>query len=234
MRLPGRGGTPGSTADPAHRARWNPLSLLPFRPGLDARTDFGMDYSTHASLLERLAEGVDPTAWAEFQRRYRDLIRGTARRCGLQPADCDDVAQEVCLSLSKAMSRFAYDPAKGKFRSYLKTVVLNTISRKRRQKPTAQALPGDVEDPRCDADPGAAAAWDDEWKQYHVRRAMDRLMPTVSGRDRIAFVRYAMQGNSAAQTAEELQLTMDQVYQIKSRILKRLSELIAEQIDEEG
>ena len=43
-----------------------------------------------------------------------------------------------------------------------------------------------------------------------------------------------MQGASAAQTAEELQLTVDNVYQIKSRILRRLSELIAEQVEEEG
>jgi len=193
-----------------------------------------MDYSTHASLLERLAEGVDPTAWAEFNGRYRDLIRGIARRCGLQPADCDDVTQEVCLTLSKTLGRFAYDPAKGKFRSYLRTVVIHTITRKQRQNRAACPLPEDVEDPRCDTDPAAAAIWEDEWEQYHIRRAMGRLMTMVSGRDRIAFVRYAMQGASAAQTAEELQLTVDNVYQIKSRILKRLTELIAEQVEEEG
>ena len=193
-----------------------------------------MDFSTHASLLDRLADGVDPQAWAEFHGRYRDLIHAMARRSGLQPADCDDVTQEVCLSLSRSLGRFAYDPSRGRFRSYLRTVVVNTITRKQRQKRAAYALPDDVVDPRCDTDPAAAAAWEDEWQQYHVRRAMSRLMTTVSDRDRLAFVRYAMQGASAAQTAEELQLTVDNVYQIKSRILRRLSELIAEQVEEEG
>lgn len=193
-----------------------------------------MNYTTHVSLLERLTEGVDPAAWVEFHRRYRDLIRGFAVRYGLQPADCDDVTQEVCLALSKSFKQFAYDPDKGTFRSYLRSVAINTINRKRRQEPTASALPDDVEDPRCDADPAAEAAWEDEWQKYHVRRAMRRLLSTTSERDRIAFTRYALEGGPAVQIAEEMQLTVDQIYQIKTRILKRLSALIAEQIEEEG
>ena len=93
-----------------------------------------MCYSTHTSLLARLSDGVDPSAWKEFHDRYSDLILGFAHRYGLQSADRDDVAQEVLLSLSKAMEGFTYDPAKGKFRSYLKTVTLRTIFRILRQK----------------------------------------------------------------------------------------------------
>jgi RNA polymerase sigma-70 factor (ECF subfamily) len=193
-----------------------------------------MDLTTHASLLARLAEGVDPTAWAEFHDRYRDLIRGFAGRQGLQPADCDDVTQEVLLNLSKSVNRFAYDPAKGKFRSYLRTMVINTIRQRRRQERGGSALCGDEEDRRCDADPATATAWNEEWQQYHVRRAMQRLVTTVSERDRIAFVRYALEGVSAEQTAREVEASVEQVYQIKSRILKRLRQLIAEQVEEEG
>ena len=59
--------------------------------------------TTHTTLLARLAKGDDSSAWQEFNDRYGQLIRGFARRRGLQPADCDDVAQEVLLGLSKAM-----------------------------------------------------------------------------------------------------------------------------------
>ncbi len=52
----------------------------------------------------------------------------------MQPADCDDLVQDVLLALSKAMQNFEYDPQKGKFRAYLKTVTLHSISRILRQR----------------------------------------------------------------------------------------------------
>ena len=73
-------------------------------------------------------------------------------------------------------------------------MVINTISRKRRQERMVSELRGDEEDLWRDADPAATAAWDEEWEQYHVRRAMRRLGKTISERDRIAFVRYAIDG----------------------------------------
>lgn len=193
-----------------------------------------MDSRTHASLLARLAEGVDPAAWAEFHDRYHDLIRGFAGRYGLQAADCDDVTQEVLLSLTRSMDGFEYAPARGKFRSYLKTMVINAILRRQRQERRAAELRREAEDPGRDAAPSAATAWDEEWRQYHVRRAMQRLMTSTSERDRIAFARYAMEGAPVEEVARELGVTVDLVYQIKSRILKRLRELIAKQVEEEG
>ncbi|MDZ4831603.1 MAG: sigma factor-like helix-turn-helix DNA-binding protein [Phycisphaerae bacterium] len=52
--------------------------------------------------------------------------------------------------------------------------------------------------------------------------------------DRAAFQRYAVDGASAKETAEAIGLSVDQVYQAKSRILRRLGELIQVQIDDEG
>ena len=194
-----------------------------------------MSYTTHATLLARVAEGVDPEAWSEFHRRYGELIRGFARRRGLQAADCDDIAQEVLLILSKSMGGFEYDPAKGKFRSYLKTFVVRAVYRKTRQKLGERSL-GDMDVEAKDPAPDSATeeVWEQEWRQYHVRQAMQRLEAEFNEDDRMAFSQYAMRGLAAAVVAEALGLSLDQVYQAKSRILRRLSSLIAEQIEDEG
>jgi RNA polymerase sigma-70 factor (ECF subfamily) len=201
-------------------------------PALDCRK---VDYSTRTTLLTRVFEGIDPSAWTEFHDRYGDLIRGFAIRQGLQPADCDDVVQEVLLALTKSINRFEYDPARGKFRSYLKTLVIRTIFRKSRQERGRTGL-GDnaIEAERTEADPAHSTMWESEWRQHHIRRAMQRLKSDFSEQDRMAFTLYAIQGGSAARTAEILGMSVDQVYQAKSRILRRLSELVTEQISNEG
>lgn len=90
--------------------------------------------TTHISLLARLSGGEDPLAWTEFCHRYGELIRNFCRAQHLQPADCDDVLQDVLMSLTKSMPRFEYDPSRGKFRSYLKTITLHAIFARTRQK----------------------------------------------------------------------------------------------------
>lgn len=52
--------------------------------------------------------------------------------------------------------------------------------------------------------------------------------------DRQAFQRYAVEGREVRDVAVELGLSVDQVYHAKSRIMRRLSELIETQVREEG
>ncbi len=191
--------------------------------------------STHATLLHRLSAGQDPAAWREFCDRYSELIQAFARRRGLQSADCDDVVQETLLALSKSMPQFRYEPAKGKFRSYLKTVVLHIIFRRSRQKAGEVPLE-EVEAVanRAAADQDTDAQWETEWRQYHLRVAMLTIEAEFNQKDRAAFDAYAVAGRDVRETADALDMSADQVYQAKSRILKRLGRLVEQQTLEEG
>lgn len=191
--------------------------------------------TTHVSLLARLADKADGAAWREFAERYGEMINNVGRRRGLQPTDCDDLVQEVLLALSKAMQGFEYQPEKGKFRAYLKTITLHAIGHISRQR----AVTGQLEVMET---PCAAAkcpdsnedAWEEEWRANHVRRAMQVIEVEFSGAQLRAFQRYAVDRSEAQAVAEALKLTVNQVYQAKSRILKRLTELVQEQVDDEG
>jgi hypothetical protein len=52
--------------------------------------------------------------------------------------------------------------------------------------------------------------------------------------DRLAFRHYVVGGEAPGKTAEVLGITVNQVYKSKSAILKRLGEVIALQVKEEG
>lgn len=191
--------------------------------------------TTHATLLARLAVGNDSSAWGEFLDRYGDLIRRFSIVRGLQPADADDVTQEVLLSLTKSMPSFRYDPAKGKFRSYLKTAVLRAVIRKSRQN-VGEIVLEDIEAAVTHAadDASIDELWEHEWRQYHLRQAMRTIDVEFNPADRSAFARYAVEGRPAQETADALEVSVEQVYQAKSRILKRIGQLIEQQVRDEG
>ncbi len=193
------------------------------------------DTTTHASLLARLTDPGDQSAWNVFCDRYGELIRNFARRRDLQSADADDVVQEVLLSLARAMPGFSYDSNKGKFRSYLKTATLRAIFRKNHQR-RGEVRIGDVEEAICTAkvDSEAEAAWEAEWRQYHLRMAKRTIDAEFEKVDRDAFERYAIGGHNAQDVASALKIRVNRVYEAKSRIARRFRELINLQVKDEG
>ncbi|MCG8408192.1 MAG: sigma-70 family RNA polymerase sigma factor [Phycisphaerales bacterium] len=194
-----------------------------------------MQTTTHTSLLARLAEEQDDGAWADFCTRYGDLIRGFARRQGLQPVDCDDVLQNVLVKLTRSMPAFRYDPSKGKFRSYLKTVVLRCIfdiSFQNRGERPVEDIEQQVR--AASRDETVESAWEIEWRRHHLRQAMTVIETEFNTRDVAAFRSYAINGEDVHTAAATLSMSDDQVYKAKSRILKRICELVDQQVREEG
>lgn len=191
--------------------------------------------TTHATLLARLNAGPDAAAWAEFCDRYSELIRAFARRQGLQPADCDEVLQDVLLALSQSMPGFRYDPTRGKFRSYLKTVVIHAVYRRFCQKQGEVQLEDfEAAVQTATGDAAVEEAWEVEWRQYHLRLALKAVSAEFNDADRAAFEAYAIRGEDAESVAATHGLSIEQVYQAKSRILRRLSRVIEQQVADEG
>lgn len=195
--------------------------------------------STHQSLLARLSRGDDQEAWAECFARYRELVLGVARRRGLHGSDGDDVLQDVFVELSKSLPKFAYDRERGRFRGFLKTITVRAIGKRLRRRGPAPATGGAPDESTGDdtigaPDPEFEATWEAEWRQYHLRLAFGVLRNEVRATDLRAFEAVTQGQREPRDVATELGISLDSVYQAKSRILKRLRELIAGQIAEEG
>jgi len=191
---------------------------------------------TRSTLLARLAESsANDDAWREFHAEYAGLIHRVARRRGLQPSDCDDVVQDVLVSLTRALKKFEYDRARGRFRTYLKRAVTHAVFDRFRQKGRKSAVslldPSDLAE-MVDAE--TDDIWEQEWRSHHVERAMRVIDVEFSEKDRQAFRLYAQEDRGAAETAEMLDISVERVYQAKSRLMRRLGEIVADQIAEEN
>src|SRR5262245_59147057 len=84
---------------------------------------------TRATLLARLRESEDQTAWREFFDIYWPLLFSVSRRSGLSDADAQDVAQDVLGMVARQMPGFLYDPARGSFKAWLLTLMRRRIAR---------------------------------------------------------------------------------------------------------
>ena len=190
--------------------------------------------TTQPSLLSRVRDPADDTAWREFDAKYRELILRYCRARGLQTSDGEDVRQIAMANLAKSLRSFEYQPARGRFRGYLGQVVRSAISRHfGRPDGQARALDTNVLATVEADDTGRAdEVWEREWVRHHYRLAMQTVRATFDPKSVQMFDRL-LAGDGVKRLASEFQTTTQAVHKVKQRIRDRLKELIADQIRQE-
>ena len=193
-----------------------------------------MDQSppTRLSLLVRIRDHSDREAWARFVEIYGPLIYGFVRKRGLQDADAVDLMQDVLKSVAGAIERLDYDPAKGRFRGWLFTIVLNRLRNELATQSRREAGSGDSGvAQRLTAEP-APDELESQWEHEHQQRlfgwAGEQVQTEVEPRTWQAFWRTAVDGAAGKEVAQELEMTVAAVYLAKSRVMARLKELVHE------
>src|SRR5258708_5985615 len=97
---------------------------------------------TRRSLLVRLRDPGDCAAWEDFVSLYGPLAYRFARKRGLQDADAADVTQNVLQAVAKSLRGFDYDPALGRFRSWLFEIVRRQLAKWQRTRSRKEVATG--------------------------------------------------------------------------------------------
>ncbi len=191
---------------------------------------------TSASLLARLGDRTDSDAWRRMHDLYSPLIRVWLGRYGLPECDVDDLSQTVLGAVAANVAEFQHNGRVGAFRSWLRTITINSVRQKFRA------------DQRRPDGPGASALlaslseWEDPesglshlWDRAHDAHVLRTLMTWAEGEFEPttwqAFRRQALEEAAPNTVAAELETTINAVLIAKSRVLKRLRELSRELID---
>ncbi len=191
--------------------------------------------TTQPSLIARLGDHRDHTAWLEFDRRYGALIIAYGQRRGLSREDAEDVRQIVLVSLLRAMQSFQLDPARGRFRSYLGRVVANTIVRYR-NRPHRRREDRDIDELLQESLPDVPQLdplWEEEWRRHHLRQAMRTLEQSFEPRS-VAIFHQLIQGETTGRVAANFGVSVEAVHKVKQRARNRLMTIVARQLQEEG
>jgi RNA polymerase sigma-70 factor (ECF subfamily) len=189
--------------------------------------------TTRPSLLVRLRDAGDHRSWMEFDRCYGELIVRYGLRRGLQLTDAEDVRQDVLVSLAGALRTFEYSPERGRFRGYLGRIVHNAISRHAtRPHRIRETLVGDDGLDRPAPPAERDSAWEDEWRNHHLRRALREVRRRFEPKSIEAFQMF-LNGETTESVCEATGLSAEAAHKVKQRLRDRLRDVVRKQLDEE-
>ena len=186
---------------------------------------------TQVSLLRVLGEDAQSPRWTEFAAKYASMIDGFLYKYH-PTVDKDEVVDDVLLTLVRKLPVYRYDPdVNGHFRNFLIGIV-NNKAREYKRKRMREAEKRDAY--------GAEAqlSWEHERQSYAVdlrnwmkdasEVALTQFMadPKVSTRDKEIFRRIVLCGQTPDEVATLFGIERNNVDQIKSRMRKKLMELV--------
>jgi RNA polymerase sigma-70 factor (ECF subfamily) len=180
-------------------------------------------------------KGRDPEAWRRLAHLYGPLVYRWCRWQGLRTSDAEDVTQEVFLTVAVKIGSFRREQPGDTFRGWLWVITRHKLGHWiRRQRSREQAAGGTDAQRRLQA-----AALPDEGSDSAVadgaggaaglyRRALQLIRAEFEERSWEAFRRLVLEGQRPADVAADLGMTRGAVYVTKSRILRRLREVLGE------
>jgi len=196
-----------------------------------------MAFTTRKSLLAQLRAGGE-VPWREFYATYKPLILLCGNDCGLDPDEREELVQKVmCEIFQKDIIGkydpdripdgvvFKHDPARGRFRHYLRKIIryqaLRIVAQRHHDLPFDEAA---VERP----DDSWNRNWDGEWKRHVLNMALTELKGRVRPETYSAFEMYALQNRPIGEVADFHNMSPAAIYTARSRCVAQLREIVKE------
>lgn len=187
---------------------------------------------TPVSLLARFAHQVTgecESAWTRFFEMYRAPIMKFAEYAGAK-GETEDVSQEVFLKLVEVLRQGRYVPERGKFRSYLATLIHNEVInrwQKEMVRGAGQKVAIDDDDSPVEvAVPSETAAIiDAKWRLALRESAIEHVLTktALSQQSKEVYRAYVIEGRPIEEVSATFGLSRNSVSQIKTRVERMIS-----------
>jgi RNA polymerase sigma-70 factor (ECF subfamily) len=176
----------------------------------------------------------DPERWREFDGIYRPILLAYLRNQGLGDSEAEDVISDTFVKLLGKIQ--TYDRNRCKFRSWLFSVVHNTvIDHARRRAAYKKALDGWASQ-ALTTDPSDSVKREEIFRDIHRKKILAHALKVVRGRVSskvwACFEQRLLRNRPAAQIAEELKIQANAVYVNACRVMKQVRE-VCEEFDED-
>jgi RNA polymerase sigma-70 factor (ECF subfamily) len=182
------------------------------------------------------ARQENPEAWNRLSRLYGPLVYEWARIAGLQPDDASDVMQSVFVSVTKNLAQFRVRSEGDSFRGWLYAITRNKIHDHFRKHQRQVQARGGTEALQVIQQIAEASAPSDSADGQHeinhlYRRALQLVQGEFEGRTWICFWRTTVEGDTPADVAADMNVSVWSVYKARSRVLQRLRQEFGELLE---
>jgi RNA polymerase sigma-70 factor (ECF subfamily) len=189
-----------------------------------------MEQPTRASLILRLQDARDMAAWEEFASIYSPAIYRVAISRGLQPADAENLVQEVLASVARSVSQWLNRTERGGFRRWLLTIARNELVDMLTLRATRPlGRDGETAEHFLAAIPAPSelsGAIEMEYQRAVFQWAAEQVQHAVDDVNWKAFWMTSVEGLSVEQVATELKIQPGQIYCSRSRIMAKIKKLV--------
>lgn len=187
---------------------------------------------TRASLILRLKNVEDVSAWDEFAAIYSPVIYRVAIRKGLQPADAENLIQEVLAAVAGSVSKWLDREDRSGFRAWLFTIARNeSIDMVTRRATRSLGRDGETVNrmlAELPANSDLSQEIELEYRRSIFQWAASHVRKTVDESTWQAFWLTSINGLSVKQAADELKIQLGQIYCARSRIMAKIKSCVQE------
>lgn len=185
---------------------------------------------TRKSLIVRLKNEQNDSAWRDFVCTYEGFLNRLVRRQGVPERHVPDVTQQILLAIAKSVDGWSDDGNAASFRRWLTTVSRNVVVRfMSRERKQAGGVGGSdliaaLQNIEATPDDNSIRQYEHELIVWAAEQVRHEFLET-SWR---AFWLTVIDGQSVEDVAKELGVSPGSIYMSRSRIMAKIKARIAE------
>jgi RNA polymerase sigma-70 factor (ECF subfamily) len=185
--------------------------------------------STRLSFLAGLRDRSNQDAWRRLTYVYGPLVELWCLGKGIPRTEIDDIVQEVFLAVAKGIKGFRRERADDTFRGWLRTITANKMADWMRKRARRR---GEVSLAVAPAKAVSLDEFDEDEDAANLAglyaRAFDLVRDQFEEKSWQAFWRVTVEQEDVGTVAADLNMTRSALYNVKSRILRRLREILGD------
>ncbi|MEY4245561.1 MAG: hypothetical protein RLZZ245_3146 [Verrucomicrobiota bacterium] len=203
------------------------IAAIPFFPRMEAEPtpEPVANGTIDFVLMERIGAG-DHAAFSELVERYQHVVVGTVAKMLGNPAEAEDIAQQVFLRIWRNAKRYRPD---AKFTTYLFTIARNLVFNESRRRSRKKEVSADEREENShyslEASPDRQP--DAELLQAELQAAVDAAIAALPETQRMAVVLRRYEQMSYEEIAAVLELSVSAVKSLLFRARTTLRESLS-------
>lgn len=198
-------------------------------------TPFPSDDSEYWQTRESLMRELESSRYSKeaankiLDRHFRVMFQ-LARQVRIPIDALDETVNQAAENLLKALPKFRYNRRKGRFRDYVKRVIVNTFlhSVRERERKPLHGLDHELL-AQLARDPLGENRMESNLRMEEISAAFDRTLADVNPKHQAAVRLRLLEGEPSAVVAKRLGLSVANVDQIIARFRRKLKEILRKQ-----